>query len=370
MNFTFWVKMLGPHLAALVRAIASMSGQTVTVVAESDFSIKLKAKGLSEPDCSPARVLIGPTDTEINRIIEAGNNPFSVHFINGLPGITLNRRVLRRLSKSRGLVGLLSEGSDNQGIKGLTRWARYCIDRYTLGRNLDFTLAMGQLGVRWFQSVGYDSSRIFPFAYVAESPVIASEHGIENKMDDSFRILYLGQIIDRKDGVTAIRALSKLTATNWRLDVVGDGPDLPRWKKTAAEFGLAELVQFRPAIANREIGNLFRHADLLLLPSKWDGWGAVVNEALMYGIPVVCSDRCGAADLLREPWRGSVFKAGSVESLQCVLQDWIKRGSNHESSSRISQWSSAIEAPKVAHYLIEIVEYIRNGGQRPSPPWY
>jgi glycosyltransferase involved in cell wall biosynthesis len=119
------------------------------------------------------------------------------------------------------------------------------------------------------------------------------------------------------------------------------------------------------------IGNLLEHADVLLLPSRYDGWGAVVNEALMCGVPVVCSDNCGAADLLREPWRGSTFKMGSVESLQIVLRGWIERGRrNEESTARIRDWSSALEGPQEARYLVEIVKYLQEGGQRPSPPWY
>jgi glycosyltransferase involved in cell wall biosynthesis len=346
-----------------------MPDQTVTVVAEHEFWATLKAKGLSEPDCSPAQVILRPTELEIKKILEESSNMSSVHLVNGWTGVTQNRLILPRLSKTKALIGLLSEGADSQGIQGLARRAKYCIDRYTTGRNIDFTLAMGQLGVRWFQSVGYAPSRLFPFAYVTESPIVASESRIE-KNADILRILYLGQIIERKDGVTAIRALSGLPASNWQFEVYGNGADLPRWKLEADESGVAERIRFYPAVANNEIGNLFESADILLLPSKWDGWGAVVNEALMCGVPVVCSDRCGAADLLREPWRGSIFKAGSVDSLRGALHTWIERSIIEESKLRIRKWSSAIEGPQAALYLVEIVNFIRNGGQRPSPPWY
>jgi glycosyltransferase involved in cell wall biosynthesis len=237
-------------------------------------------------------------------------------------------------------------------------------------RNLDFILAMGQLGVRWFESVGYDSLRIFPFGYVTERPSIAEDEESEENERGAFRILYLGRIVERKDGITAMRALAGLPASDWNLEVVGNGSDLELWKKTAVESGHSGRIRFRTGVDNRMIGRLFKHTDLLLLPSKWDGWGAVVNEALMCGVPVICSDCCGAADLLRAPWRGSLFKTGSVNSLRSVLQKWIERGRNEESILRIKKWSSAIEGPQFARYLVEVVEYIRKGGQRPSPPWY
>jgi len=205
---------------------------------------------------------------------------------------------------------------------------------------------------------------------VPERPLVNSNSNNREKTG-AFHILYLGQFIPRKDGVTAIRALAGLSAHDWQFDAVGNGPDLWRWKKAAAVNGISDRVHFHPAVDNRLIGNLLDDADLLLLPSRYDGWGAVVNESLMCGVPVVCSDNCGAADLLREPWRGSVFKAGSVGNLRGILHGWIQAGKRSpESTARIRDWSSVLEGPPMARYLVRIVENIRHGGERPSPPWY
>ena len=239
------------------------------------------------------------------------------------------------------------------------------------GRRLDFILAMGQLGVRWFRSAGYDASRIFPFGYFTETPVLVPENEGEKGKSGTFRILYLGRITKEKDGVTAIRALAGLPASDWQFDVVGDGAELARWKRAAAASGHSGRISFLSAVNYKLVGDLFGQADLLLLPSRKDGWGAVVNEALQCGVPVVCSDKCGAADLLRKPWRGSVFKAGSVKSLRDALRGWIANGKRDvESSARIRRWSSSIEGRQAARYLVEIVKYLQEGGERPSPPWY
>jgi glycosyltransferase involved in cell wall biosynthesis len=370
-NWTLWQNIVSPHLSPVARALASMPNQTVTVVAESELSAGRRATGWTTPDCSPAHVLIGPTEAAVERLVSEKHAQLSVHLLNGLANVALNRRVLPRLAKTRAMVGLISERPDNRGILGLVRRMKYRFDRHRFGRNLDFVLAMGQSGVGWFQSAGYELSRIFPFGYMTERPECASEDTYDANEPGQFRILYLGQILRRKDGVTAIRALDRLSGRDWRFDVIGNGPDLKRWKKVAGESSVAGRVCFRPAVPNRTIGNLLQHADLLLLPSRNDGWGAVVNEALMSGVPVVCSDNCGAADLLREPWRGSVFKAGSPESLRGVLQGWIECGRRtEESSARIREWSAALGGPAVARYLVEIIAHMQAHGPRPSPPWY
>jgi glycosyltransferase involved in cell wall biosynthesis len=110
--------------------------------------------------------------------------------------------------------------------------------------------------------------------------------------------------------------------------------------------------------------------DLLILPSQFDGWGAVVNEALMCGVPVICSDQCGAADLLAESWRGSIFRNASVGSLTQELRAWIKHGPISASErQRIQQWSHCIEGESVAHYLIDILRHVYEGSARPTAPW-
>ena len=84
------------------------------------------------------------------------------------------------------------------------------------------------------------------------------------------------------------------------------------------------------------VAEIARH-DLFLLPSRFDGWGAVVNEALMCGVPVVCSDNCGAAELLGESWRGEVFRTGSAAGLKDILQRWIALGRRTDDGAGASQ---------------------------------
>ena len=50
--------------------------------------------------------------------------------------------------------------------------------------------------------------------------------------------------------------------------------------------------------------------DLLVVPSHYDGWGVVVNEAVCAGVPVVCSDQVGANALIRKYGVGRSFQSG------------------------------------------------------------
>jgi glycosyltransferase involved in cell wall biosynthesis len=111
-------------------------------------------------------------------------------------------------------------------------------------------------------------------------------------------------------------------------------------------------------------------ADVLLLPSHKDGWGAVVNESLMAGTPVICSTACGAAELVRQPWLGTVFRAGSVEDLAKALKHWIDLGTRSPiERERIRNWTTRISGQAVASYFVSIMEHVYQAANRPTAPW-
>ena len=77
--------------------------------------------------------------------------------------------------------------------------------------------------------------------------------------------------------------------------------------------------------SNAQVFATLAETDLLVLPSRYDGWGAVVNEALLCGTPVVCSDAAGAACVL-DGELGSAFPSENVTELRKALERQIRLG--------------------------------------------
>jgi len=77
-------------------------------------------------------------------------------------------------------------------------------------------------------------------------------------------------------------------------------------------------------VPHEGLAEIYSGADLLVLPSRFDGFGLVVSEALACGTPVLVSDRVGAADLVREGVNGWIVAADSEEALRARL-DWCVR---------------------------------------------
>jgi glycosyltransferase involved in cell wall biosynthesis len=242
----------------------------------------------------------------------------------------------------------------------------YFKDGIQFARSIDFVLAMGIQGVDWFAKCGYPSDRLFPFAYVTERI-----EGFTSRASQSGppSLIYVGQFIPRKGLDILLKALGNLRKLDWELTLVGSGPMEEKCRRMIFEHGLSERVRFLGPLKNLAARLEICRSDLLLLPSRYDGWGAVVNEALMAGVPAICSDHCGARDLLQASWRGEVFAAGSVPSLRKVLARWINAGRTDVVARRIWNWSSLIEGKSLAAYFLSILNFVYANDERPVPPW-
>ena len=65
-----------------------------------------------------------------------------------------------------------------------------------------------------------------------------------------------------------------------------------------------------------DMPDLFARASVFVLPSNYEPWGVVIHEALSSGMPVLCSDKCGAAyDLLDKESVNSLFAPGDFSAL-------------------------------------------------------
>lgn len=85
-------------------------------------------------------------------------------------------------------------------------------------------------------------------------------------------------------------------------------------------------------------------ADVLVLPSSFEPWGLVLNEAMCFRLPVIVSDRVGAAaDLVRDGVNGFIYPVGNIQSLADRLQrvlanEQVREEMGLQSRVTISRW--------------------------------
>jgi glycosyltransferase involved in cell wall biosynthesis len=364
MKVIVWQNMLSHLQAAHVRALADR-GVDVTIVGLDELSPERRALGWTVPDFGRARAIASPTWQQTLMLIrESGQG---VHILAGWRGMRYGKRLLAELESQSACIGLLTEGCETGGWRGLARRVVYWKDALLHGSRLDFILAMGAQGISWFRQCGYPAEKLYPYGYFTERPAVSAS---STPREDVFELIYLGHCVERKGLDMAVRALAGLTRLRWRLSVIGSGPAAQSWRHLAERLGIGSRVSFSGALPYQDAMSRLAKSDLLLLPSRFDGWGAVVNEALMLGVPAMCSDACGAKDLLGEAWRGEIFPSGSVGALQTTLEARIAGGRlNREGRQRIEQWSRCLEGDSGAEYILSVIRHVYDGGPRPVAPW-
>lgn len=102
---------------------------------------------------------------------------------------------------------------------------------------------------------------------------------------------FVGRLVPLKGLVLAVRAIH--LAPDWRLVVIGEGPERRRAQRLVRELGVERRVQFRGTLPRSEVIRLLRECDALLAPSLHESGGWAVGEATSVGTPVVCVDRGG-----------------------------------------------------------------------------
>ena len=361
MKLFFWQNMVSPHQVPYIRELAQL-GHDVTYITTEPMSPDRRELGWPELSLGTIPIILNPDTSTVAELIST-STPGSVHFIAGARGTPLGRLVAKECKRHCRRVGIVTEGPDTRGPGGIVRQVIYSLERLVIGRSFNFILAIGHQGVGWFTKRGYPPDIIFPFLYTVESSTT-----IQSVTNNVFEMIFVGRLVDLKGVDLLLTALSDLDG--FRLTIIGDGPQEGRLKALALKLRLTDHVKFVGTLSNTDAQSSIAKADLLVLPSRKDGWGAVVNEALQAGTPVICSDVCGAASLLTNPWAGETFKSEQIDTIKEVLSRWISKGTvTPTQRKKIKSFTKRIEPLSVARYVDRVLAHVYFDAPRPVAPW-
>lgn len=134
--------------------------------------------------------------------------------------------------------------------------------------------------------------------------------------------LFCGSLIARKGVDLVARAFVQLAreVPAVRLRIVGEG-DLRRALEEVLQ-PVSEKVEFTGFKNWDELPELYASADVLCVPSRYDGWGLVVPEGLASGLPVIATDRMGAAlEFVQTGVNGWLIPAGEETALLDAMRE-------------------------------------------------
>lgn len=374
----FWQRIVTPHMAELAAALARQRSE-VTYVAEQPMSTDRAEQGWMVPQLPGVRLEFAATAKSIATLVALAS-PDSIHICQGLRGNGLVRHAQSAI-KARGLrQWVVMETVDDAGWRGTIKRLEYRRLFAIWRQHLQNVLAIGHTTPAWVIARGMPADRVFPFAYFLKDldltmdlgpPRPLAEEGTEclPEQRTRFRFIFVGQFIKRKRLDLLLDALHRIADQDFELALIGSGPLEPTLKAIAVEC-MPGCVHWLGRLPLNQVPAKIAKADCLVLPSRHDGWGAVVSEALMVGTPVICSSTCGSAGVVHASGQGGVFTSGDRGELMEHLARAVARGCVQEPDRiALADWATCLGAKAGAAYLANILRSMNGVDERPAPPW-
>jgi glycosyltransferase involved in cell wall biosynthesis len=138
--------------------------------------------------------------------------------------------------------------------------------------------------------------------------------------------LFCGQMIRRKGIDLLLQAFDRLIGTGLdaNLLLVGRSADLPVFLETMNPVARSK-IRYEGFKAPECLPECFARADVLVLPSRHEGWGVVVNQAMAASMPIIASDAVGAGlDLVENGVNGVAVPTGDVNALQGTMEILVR----------------------------------------------
>ncbi len=205
--------------------------------------------------------------------------------------------------------------------KWLVRWI------FSLGSAI---LVSSSGGVEYLKSLGFSSDQIFLVPTAVDNDWWTGQAAMVDRWAvraawnipaDAAVALFCAKLQLWKGPADLLEAFARADVPNSYLVFAGDGPERIALERRAAELGLENRVRFLGFVNQSQLPSVYCASDLFVLPSLFEPFGLVVNEAMLCGLPVAVSDRVGAKfDLVKPDENGYVFPVGDVEALAAILR--------------------------------------------------
>jgi len=191
----------------------------------------------------------------------------------------------------------------------------------------DGYFGFGERSREYLMSLGAKSEKIFIPCQAAALPVTFSpERALAERAQyragNAPVFLFVGRLSEEKGITTLIDAFAGIAKRlpDPQLRIVGTGPLEGALRKRVTELGLDRSITFVGSLQDEPLSREYYGATCLVLPSRSEPWGLVVNEALAHGCPAVVSDSCGCVpELVHDGVSGYAFTAGDEAGLQRTL---------------------------------------------------
>lgn len=195
--------------------------------------------------------------------------------------------------------------------------------------------------------------------HVIHNPLILSNQFVDIKRKKV--ILGVGRLVELKGFDRLIEAFSRLSAINWDLTILGEGPKRKELEDLVEKLNIKNRVSLPGA--SKEIEKYYKLASIFVLSSKIEGFPNVLCEAMGYGCPSIAFNcLTGPSDIIENNVTGILVEADNIGKLTHELQSLIdnvdKRLLLGENSQKITEW---LDIKIIAEQWSDVFKNIKQG---------
>ncbi|WP_159476916.1 glycosyltransferase [Dyadobacter sp. 3J3] len=146
------------------------------------------------------------------------------------------------------------------------------------------------------------------------------EYNLERKIN----LLFVGRLAKVKNISALMKCFDQIANNDISLIIVGEGPERDELYKLKESLRNKDLINFVGRFEGEELMGWYNCSDIFILPSTYEPFGAVVNEALLSGCYVLCSKYAGATSLIDKS-NGYIVDTINENEFKSALLKLIKK---------------------------------------------
>jgi glycosyltransferase involved in cell wall biosynthesis len=296
-----------------------------------------------------------------------------LHIVNGIWAEPTFAMALTTLNLRGSRFVIYSEGPDDPQRRTVRRRLLRATFGQWIVRNATGILAISHFAADFYRELGCADEQLYPFGYFRARPDDVPATG-ESANAPRTEIVFVGRLTLPKGVDVLFDALRPLFGeyADLHLTLIGNGERRAALAAQAAACGLQDRLTFTDVMPADQVQSRIAIADMLVLPSRADGWGMVINEALAVGVPVIASNVCGASDLIRHGVNGYIFGSEDVQGLRDCLRHFLNQQGEERQTMRHAArvTGESLVADIAARYLIDCLKHMTGiTNDKPVAPW-
>ncbi len=218
------------------------------------------------------------------------------------------------------------------GERGARRWSMcfrfpfWCLYGRLVAKHALGAFAIGAQAAKDFRLWGIPGHKIafLPYAVAPLSVHTKPDEKIERFAKGRKIFMYCGELSPHKGIDVLLQSFASMPNDEWVLILVGPDRFDSRYQALAQRLGIQSKIYFRGVLPADHIANAMILANVFILPSRYDGWGVVLNEAASMAKALISTTACGAADhLINNNKNGYSVQPNDFQALAKAMKSYV-----------------------------------------------